>query len=80
MTFFFYFSVALGVIASSNDLREQCQKYAVASICHFSYPQCVGNQTTLPPIRLCRDECEMLESEICNLEYTVAKEHGLIGM
>lgn len=31
-------------------------------------------------MRICKDECEMLEQKTCKVEYAVAKEHDLIGM
>ena len=30
-------------------------------------------------LKVCRDECEVLESNICRIEYTIAKKHPLIG-
>src|SRR5699024_3886300 len=35
--------------------------------------------TAISPSTVCRDECELLESNICHLEYTIAKKHPLIG-
>ena len=30
-------------------------------------------------LQICRDECEMLETSICRMEYAIAKKHPIIG-
>jgi len=73
--------VALNVIGNSNDLSDMCRKFAIPSICHFSFPQCDRSTNPFEPARkrmICRDECEMLEKKLCKNEYIVAKEHALI--
>ncbi|XP_045160300.2 inactive tyrosine-protein kinase transmembrane receptor ROR1-like isoform X3 [Mercenaria mercenaria] len=72
---------ALSVIGNSNDLSDRCRKYAIPSICHFSFPQCEKSTGLGDPLKkrmICRDECEMLENKLCKNEYIVAKNHPLI--
>ncbi|XP_052264611.1 inactive tyrosine-protein kinase transmembrane receptor ROR1-like isoform X2 [Dreissena polymorpha] len=69
---------ALGVIGNSNDLSESCGKYAIPSICHYSFPQCEEGSQDAQPRMICKDECEMLENHICREEYITAKHHQLI--
>lgn len=38
----------------------------------------VRNEVTLR--RICREDCEHLENELCRVEYAIAKRHPVIGM
>ncbi|XP_052775158.1 inactive tyrosine-protein kinase transmembrane receptor ROR1-like isoform X2 [Mya arenaria] len=70
---------ALSVIGHSNDLSTQCGRYAISLICHFSFPHCEAQGAREPvPWMICKDECEMLENQICREEYVTAKHHQLI--
>ncbi len=59
----------------ADDLSPQCQEYAIPSLCYFAFPFC---DTTAKEPRgrdLCRDECEILEQDICEREYKIAKDY-----
>ncbi|CAG2162204.1 unnamed protein product, partial [Oppiella nova] len=70
---------AFTVIATSHDVSLQCHRYAISSLCFFAFPLCEDNAAEPTPRQVCRDECEVLESNICRIEYTIAKKHPLIG-
>lgn len=72
-------AAAFTVIATSHDVSLQCHRYAISSLCHFAFPLCDDNLLEPTPRQVCRDECELLESNICRMEYTIAKKHPLIG-
>lgn len=52
--------------------------FAEPSLCYSAFPICRSDPTQ-PPHRICRQDCEMLENELCSLEYALAKSHPLIG-
>ncbi|KAL1456791.1 hypothetical protein WDU94_001492, partial [Cyamophila willieti] len=70
---------ALGVIGASQDLSQQCVPYTLPSLCYSSFPVCRRNSPDQPPRRICRQDCELLEDELCKIEYAIAKRHPLIG-
>ena len=62
------------------------------SLCYSTFPLCRSEDSdptgtsehwskvaSREPRRICRDDCEVLENEICLLEYSIAKRHPLIG-
>ena len=49
------------------------------SLCHAAFPLCDDHSGKPVPKQLCRDECEVLENDVCRLEYAIAKQHPLIG-
>lgn len=62
------------------------------SLCYSTFPLCreedidpAGSSehwskvASREPRRICRDDCEILENEICRMEYAIAKRHPLIG-
>jgi len=64
----------------------------VPSLCYSTFPLCreedidpAGSSehwskvASREPRRICRDDCEILENEICRMEYAIAKRHPLIG-
>ncbi|XP_015784668.1 tyrosine-protein kinase transmembrane receptor Ror isoform X2 [Tetranychus urticae] len=70
------------VIKSSRDISHQCHRFAIPSLCLSIFPLCsqdLHHMLQHKPRQVCRDECEMLEHQICHLEYTIAKRHPLIG-
>ncbi|GAB6022302.1 hypothetical protein CHUAL_006423 [Chamberlinius hualienensis] len=70
---------AFTVIASSGDLSKKCAEYAIPSLCYHAFPLCdeISGQPIPKPI--CRDECEILENDICRMEYAIAKKHPVLG-
>lgn len=52
--------------------------FAQPSLCYSAFPVCNANRDK-PPHRICREDCELLENELCRLEYALAKSHELIG-
>ena len=71
---------AFSVIASSPDVSVQCNRYAISSLCHYAFPLCDDSGLDGPfPRKVCRDECELLEMNMCRMEHTIAKKHPLIG-
>ncbi|KAH9413899.1 Inactive tyrosine-protein kinase transmembrane receptor ror1 [Dermatophagoides pteronyssinus] len=70
---------AFNVIVHSPDVSLQCHRYAISSLCFHVFSLC-DDQFSYPyPRKVCRDECEMLENNICHMEYAIAKKHPLIG-
>lgn len=72
-------TAAFTVIATSHDVSEECHKYAIRSLCFFAFPLCDVDSPYPVPRQVCRDECEVLESNICRMEYSIAKRHPLLG-
>ncbi|XP_792459.2 inactive tyrosine-protein kinase transmembrane receptor ROR1 isoform X1 [Strongylocentrotus purpuratus] len=58
----------------ARDLSPQCQQYAIPSLCFFAFPFCDETRQEPRGRELCRDECEILEQDICKTEYQIAKE------
>lgn len=63
----------------NRDLSQSCAEFAVPSLCLAAFPLCDDQSGKPVPRQLCRDECEVLENDVCRLEYAVAKQHPLIG-
>uniref|UniRef100_T1IJ71 Tyrosine-protein kinase receptor n=1 Tax=Strigamia maritima TaxID=126957 RepID=T1IJ71_STRMM len=71
---------AITVIASSGDLSRPCSDFAMPSLCLLSFPPCDESTTSDPlPKLICRHECELLENDICRMEFAIAKTHPVIG-
>ncbi|UXI17807.1 glutamate [NMDA] receptor [Sarcoptes scabiei] len=70
---------AFTVIVHSPDVSVQCHRYAISSLCFHVFSLCDDTVPHPHPRKVCRDECEMLENNICHMEYTIAKKHPLIG-
>ncbi|KAK6180051.1 hypothetical protein SNE40_012270 [Patella caerulea] len=73
------FIAAFAVIGSSNHLSTECQSFAIPSLCYHAFPLCDETRGKPRPRQICKDECEMLEDDICKTEYILAKRHPLIG-
>jgi len=72
-------TAAFTVIATSSDLSQRCGEYAIPSLCFYAFPLCDSEAPTPRPRKICRDECELLENDLCKREYIIAKTHPLIG-
>jgi len=72
-------TAAFTVMAASSDLSRRCAEYAIPSLCYSAFPLCNENTSFPQPRQVCREECEILEYDICRMEYSIAKRHPLIG-
>ncbi|KAL8575332.1 hypothetical protein ACOMHN_003166 [Nucella lapillus] len=70
---------AFAVIASSHHLSQRCQEFGIPSLCFHAFPLCDDSGDKVRPRQICRDECEVLENDVCKTEYVLAKSHRLIG-
>ena len=58
-----------------HNLRPECQKFAIPSLCFFAFPFCDDTGAEPRGRELCRDECEILEQDVCKEEYQIAKDY-----
>ena len=65
------------VIKKSPDLSQECAEYALPTICLSTFAIC--DKKTQKPKKICRDECEILENDVCQSELAIAKRHPLLG-
>jgi len=72
-------------ICIRSDISKSCSEYAIPSLCYSAFPLCpdIGNAKEnvnfVSPRRLCREECEILENDLCRQEYALAIRHPSIG-
>lgn len=60
-------------------LLEVCAKYALKAICLSTYPYC-SSSSKPKPIRLCKEDCEVLESTVCESDFRVAREFDYLAV
>lgn len=60
-------------------LLKDCAKYALKAICLTTYPYC-ANSAKPEPARLCREDCEELESGICESDFRVARQFDYLAV
>ena len=60
-------------------LLEQCAKYALKAICVTTYPYC-SNTSKPRPVRVCKEDCEELESSVCASDFKVARQFSYLAV
>ena len=70
--------MTLAALGSMTSLVQQCGELAVPTLCYTVFPLCDSEQPR--PRRLCRDECELLQNDICRREYTAARKQLAQGI
>lgn len=62
-----------------SKLSKRCHEYAIPSLCYHAFPLCDDKDGQQRPRKICKEECEFLENNVCREDYIRAKEYPLIG-
>lgn len=60
-------------------LLKKCVNYALRAICVTTYPYCTSASKP-SPIRLCKEDCEELESGVCKTDFKVARQFDYLAV
>ena len=60
-------------------LLKDCAKYALKAICLTTYPYCSSSNKP-KPVRLCREDCEELQSGVCKSDFRVARQFDYLAV
>lgn len=61
-----------------SRLLVTCEKYALKAICLTTYPYC-ANSSEPKPVQLCKEDCEELESSVCESDFRVARQFDYLN-
>lgn len=72
-------AAAITVIATSHEISTDCHKYVIPLLCYFAFPLCEENSPHPVARKVCRHECELLQSGSCGLRGGDVQRHPLVS-